>query len=505
MRVTACAIVVLGLGVAVAYPQDRAAVLKAPEPIRPGDQPPVARGAAEPLPANSFPTTPVARPTGSRPGVAGVGDTSWLTGVDPNLIRAGGTAGKTNAVRPLTPPSAFTKDEGATQPKLLDRFKGAVSGGDKPAAPKPLPQSMGQPAQQPPQQVTAATPFRGTGANGAPVYAGPPAYRWYGWGSVTPGSNPLAPAGQYPRASANWYSLTGATPGAFPVPVSNGAPVTPGIDPPTYGTARTQPAPQPVVPVSTPPVIQYDTPRYSPPPATGSKFMPGPAPTTPVSVPTIPTPPAPKPVAAAPVVVPPPDMTPPLIPPAVTPKVQPVAKLPELPPLPPVPAPTPVAVSVIPAVPPVEAVPVPLPAVEPKPLETAPPVLPPSVTEVPAREEPKWAPTEKPIVQPGTWAPAPDAQPLPTMTPGEQTSRAPGKPIVVRAQGNESSPDPLATLIKQLCQGRADGVEVRYTGTKKLQVCFEIRGATEAQKLVNDISKRPELTAYQIDFCVFVK
>ena len=26
----------------------------------------------------------------------------------------------------------------------------------------------------------------------APVYAGPPAYRWYGWGSVTPGANPLS-------------------------------------------------------------------------------------------------------------------------------------------------------------------------------------------------------------------------------------------------------------------------------------------------------------------------
>ena len=46
---------------------------------------------------------------------------------------------------------------------------------------------------------------------------------------------------------------------------------------------------------------------------------------------------------------------------------------------------------------------------------------------------------------------------------------------------------------------------MRWTGTKKLSVCFEIRTAAEAQKLVTDISRRPELTAYQIDFCVLVK
>jgi hypothetical protein len=79
------------------------------------------------------------------------------------------------------------------------------------------------------------------------------------------------------------------------------------------------------------------------------------------------------------------------------------------------------------------------------------------------------------------------------------------KPVVARGQMNDRTPDPIATLIQQMCQGRAAGVEVRWTGTKKLQVCFEIRTATEAQKLVADISKRPELTAYQIDFCVLVK
>jgi hypothetical protein len=51
----------------------------------------------------------------------------------------------------------------------------------------------------------------------------------------------------------------------------------------------------------------------------------------------------------------------------------------------------------------------------------------------------------------------------------------------------------------------ADGVDVRWAGTKKLMVCFEVRTAAEAQKLVTDISKRPELAPYQIDFCAVVK
>jgi hypothetical protein len=76
---------------------------------------------------------------------------------------------------------------------------------------------------------------------------------------------------------------------------------------------------------------------------------------------------------------------------------------------------------------------------------------------------------------------------------------------VARAQFGDKTPDPLETLIKQMCKGRAEGVEIRWTGTKKLQVCFEVRTTQEAQKLVADISKRPELTAYQIDFCVLVK
>jgi hypothetical protein len=56
-----------------------------------------------------------------------------------------------------------------------------------------------------------------------------------------------------------------------------------------------------------------------------------------------------------------------------------------------------------------------------------------------------------------------------------------------------------------VCEGRAGGVDIRWTGNKKLTVCFECRSAAAAQQLVKDISARPELGPYQIDFCVLVK
>lgn len=66
------------------------------------------------------------------------------------------------------------------------------------------------------------------------VYAAPPAYRWFGWGTTTPGANPMAPVGHYPQASARWYNHSGATPGAFPVPTVNPFRSEPSNDPPRY-------------------------------------------------------------------------------------------------------------------------------------------------------------------------------------------------------------------------------------------------------------------------------
>ncbi|MCU0705723.1 MAG: hypothetical protein MUF18_17280 [Fimbriiglobus sp.] len=91
----------------------------------------------------------------------------------------------------------------------------------KPGEPAP---TEGKPWWPTPEGAPATRP------NSAPaqppaVYAGPPAYRWYGYGTPAAGSNPYAPTGRYPQASDTWFTQTGATPGAFPVPVNGQRPV----------------------------------------------------------------------------------------------------------------------------------------------------------------------------------------------------------------------------------------------------------------------------------------
>lgn len=554
MRVTAGAFAVLGLAVAVAEAQpgkERAAALKAPQALSADELPPVARGAV-----GDFPTTisgtPVARSGGATVGTAPPGP-AWLTG-DTGVAPAGGISTKASAVRPLGAPPALGKDERVPPPpKMLDRLK--IFPNDKaPAAPEPQPVAQTAPQTVPPPapQPTAATAFRGTGTNGAPVFAGPPAYRWYGWGSVTPGANPLAPTGQYPKASANWYQITGATPGAFPVPVTAGARGPAGTEPPTYGLAARTPAPTPVVTVAAPaptlppviverpepskfpappetktipaPTLGALPPSFSPPAVPVPALTPPPIPTKSAAVsPTLP----PAPVTVLPPAPPKPELPPPPIPPktatvAPAPVAASVAILPPpdmaIPPLVPSVTPDAVVPSVAPAVPvsvappsaPAKpAVPATLP-VEPKPTARTPSPLPTSVTADPPRDEAKWKQSSETAPRPGTWAPAtaPNLAPLPTTAvepPGGWQSGAAPRAVVARGQLNDGPADPIDALIKQMCQGRAVDVEVRHTGTKKIQVCFEARTADDAKKLVSDISKRPELTPYQVDFCVLVK
>lgn len=490
MRTIVGVIAVLALAVTVAGaqpPRERGAAFRPPEPLQPGDLPSVARGAADEFPPSSFmPATPVTRPNTRVPGAAGP---AWLTGADANVLPASGTAPKTG-VRPVTPaPTALqSKDDAAPAPKVTDKPK--------------TPAARPQPTQPQPAQPTAETPYRGTSANGAPVYAGPPAYRWYGWGTVTPGANPFAPTGQYPKASAKWYEITGATPGAFPVQVMNPLRTPPGTEPPTYTTARL-PAPQSVVPVADqspprPQVIERpEPPRFNPPADT--RFVPPPASVVPpaaVNVPKITPPPA----VPAPVAVKEPE-------PITVPKPEPVVVVPP-PVLPPIPV-LPVLLSVEPAKPVAVAPPTPLPlptsvTEEPKPVE---PTRVEVKVEAPKPVEQRWQTSPEPAhPAPGTWTPT--GQPLPVMPandePGWKSGAAPAKPVVVRAQMPADS-DPVATLIRQVCQGRAEGVDIRWNGTKKVMVCFEVRAAAEAQKLVTDISRRPELAPYQIDFCAVVK
>jgi hypothetical protein len=238
-------------------------------------------------------------------------------------------------------------------------------------------------------------------------------------------------------------------------------------------------------------------PKFQPAPA--SAFVPPPAfvppspapilvptlPPPPVNVPTVAQPPVPKPVTVAPpaLPVPKPDATEVPPPASLVPSVEPT---------------TPIVV-------PAARETVVVPDAQPEQPPTGPRPLPTTAT---VRDETNWNRAADPAPpQPGTWLPASGPAPLPVRAPGAPMWQ-PGTtnpPPVVRGQINEARADPIAELVKQLCDGRAEGVEVRYVGTKKLVVCFEVRGKPSAEKLVADISARPELTAYQIDFCVVVK
>jgi hypothetical protein len=363
-----------------------------------------------------------------------------------------------------------------------------------------------------------ADPVQGTTANGAPVLAGPPAWRWYGYGTVTPGANPYAPSGQYPRGSANWYSVTKATPGAFPVPVVNPFRGGPGAEPPSYaGSAPqpTRPAVAPAQPIESTTITAPLRPAAAPAPVPttptgGTKFGPPPAePTTVLPPPVIPIPtltpvPIPAPVAVAPPTLapiplpPPPSLAPLPMPQGAEPltaasKDEPeppaAAKAPGLPTLP--------ALSVMPA----NAAPPP-----PVSLPVTPTVAPVSAPAVGTLDtEIRWQsnPEHQPAPAPGTWTkPAERRPPLPG------AYLTPRLPIARGQVADEVQPpggDPVEGVVQAICRGRATAIDVRHTGPRKVTVCFETRTSTDATALVRDLSARPELAPYEINFCVLVK
>jgi hypothetical protein len=119
---------------------------------------------------------------------------------------------------------------------------------------------------------------------------------------------------------------------------------------------------------------------------------------------------------------------------------------------------------------------------------------------------PASVPASAPAATPGT-TPALPVTPAPT-TPNWQQPGATDttqSPRTARGQSGDTTPDPVVSLIRRLCDARAEGVDVRWTGSKRISVCFECQNAMDAQRLVRDISARPELTPYRIDFCVLVK
>lgn len=140
------------------------------------------------------------------------------------------------------------------------------------------PMNFGMPPGAMPPQGMPNQPFRGVTPNGRPAYAGNPAFRWYGWGTTTPGANTYAPTGEYPNASSQWYAMSGATPGAFPVPVTNPFRPAPGNGAPTYVVSGPSPtavpsvpppsfvgSPVPTAPAGPQPIVETRPFRYVPP------------------------------------------------------------------------------------------------------------------------------------------------------------------------------------------------------------------------------------------------
>ena len=294
---------------------------------------------------------------------------------------------------------------------------------------------------------TAVRPPGVSGGGATGVYAGPPAYRWYGYGTTTPGANPLAPTGQYPKGSANWYAQTGATPGAFPVPVSAGGEPLPRFDPPAYASApqaeppevATRPRP---VPSFAPPAAP--TPYY-PPQAVATVVPP------PVAAPEPVRPAEPKPIAVS---VEPPPAVAKAEPPALA--WQSVAVPQEAPAFTAARAVEPIAQS----------------------HPTPPPAEPPSA--------PVFAPVPAPTVAP------PPPAPLPTFD-WKAAPQARGQQPTAAAVG-------VADQVRNACYGLATVVEVVHTGPSTLSVRLAAATKADAERAAANASKLPALKPYTVKF-----
>ena len=408
------------------------------------------------------------------------------------------------AVRPLTgAEQAAASVAPVKKPGLAEStFSGVKSfiappaGPPATATPTPLPQGMRPPAAQ-----YAASPTPG-------VYAGPPAYRWYGYGAVTPGRNPHAPDGVSPRGSPNWYVQSGATPGAFPVTVTaSGQPATTTpVAPqelPSYtlgnvaGSFDRGPALTPApAPTSAPDPSQPLPATVTASVEAASLSTPSPEPTvTPLPVMTfLPTPPAPEPT---PTLMP--TVTPPTLMPTVTPPTrlsEPPAFAPTAAAEPPTPAPagpqplltwnsssTDPAVAFTGAKSPAPAA-VSVAAVSPMPSAGVTPV---SATVTPV----------SPAIVPASFTPPAAAAPaVATPTGGA------AKPVG-RSQGPGDAGAPtLERSVRDAAYGFATVVEVKHTGPSAVTVRLQAASAADARSAAELVSKLPALKPYAVEFLV---
>lgn len=113
-----------------------------------------------------------------------------------------------------------------------------------------------------------------------PGAAATPAWKWYGYGTPTPGRNPLAPAGAYPAVPPTWYSTSGTTPGAIPGTGRHGMPAAvPGAIPDPQPLPKLPSGPAPSIAVVSPDGPPGDPVDWKSAPAT----LRAPAPAVPVS------------------------------------------------------------------------------------------------------------------------------------------------------------------------------------------------------------------------------
>ena len=420
---------------------------------------------------------------------------SWLAGPTPTAVRPLTTAEQAAAsVAPVKKPG-LVESTYTGMKSYLTPPPGQAPG----QSPTPLPQGMLPPVAQYAPQTTPG------------VYAGPPAYRWYGYGAVTPGRNPHAPDGNSPRGSSNWYVQSGATPGAFPVTVTAsgqaafGQPVAPA-ELPSYtlgnvAAALDRPT-DPPVPATSAPAFAPDP--GQPLPVTVSAAVEPASLSTPASSESLP---APLPVFTSSPQAAEPALMPTVTPvPTGTPSVTPPARLSE----PPAFAPT---VSSVPAPVPAPAGPQPLltwnssstdPAVafsgskSPAAVSVATVSLPPatSVTGVAATVTP---------VTPAV-VPASAVVPVAPVTPAVVTPTwgAAVKPLGRSQEPGDAAAPTLGQAVRNAAYGFATITEVKHTGPTAVVVRLQAATAADARSAAELVSRLPALRAYAVEFQVTI-
>lgn len=446
-----------------------AAKLGKPQPITDAQSPVITRGLA---PEASVPGQPA----------------GWMTTPSSSTVRPliGGSDWPQQNTRSVT---SIPNTVPAKKPSFVDStwasLKDVVVG--KPTqAPTPAPRSPPGNGSYITAQNPGANPAQNTG-----VYAGPPAYRWYGWGTTTPGSNAHAPNGQYPRGSTNWYTQTGATPGAFPVTVpSNGARAMTS-EPPAYVGGYSPPLNEPYY-QSTNAAPTY----YSEPPiVTGSPtpVMTFPVAAQPIPVTTFVPMPVPNPQFSAPLPMPAP-WTPSQTMPVNTVPVNTVT----------VPSFTPI-MNTMPVPPAFEAFP-------------APTIVPSgAISEMPPSGGVTWqsAPVTDTVAftpsQPTTArkfsppVPAVSRQPQPTAPTSSEWSPAKPNPEVKLPIGRSQEPSEptvvtLPAAVRNASYGWATVTEVNHVSPSKILIRLMAASDADARAASECISRLPQLKEFTVDF-----